>query len=491
MYAFALLDIERKELHLARDPLGIKPLYVASDENALIVFASEIRGLRPLLRTKIEPDPTTFPEFLLNGFLYEPNTGLKGVRKIMPGELRSIDLMTGSVNRTIYYDPLTRVRPEESFEELLLDSARVQSVADVKLGLFFSGGLDSTVVASACQSVEGLFVNYDEAGFGDQTYAREIAARLRLRTTEFRHNPERSGVDAIVEDFRHVARHTEELISDYTYSASALLSAAARRMGYKVMLSGMGGDELFAGYPRHMLARYQMIVHAAAAALKVGSPVLRRHPSMAKKVDRLLRFSSEGNFARAYTNLIGYFSESEVCALLGQRWACESFWGWTESVSERVKHLSPLKQAMYLDRFGFLAHNLMVIDKSSMANSIEVRVPLMSTPLADFGFGLEEREIINHVGGKKPIRSFLKKHLPKRLIDRPKAGFNPPLDGKINSLGRQEISAIMRKGAASDVVDSTYVERLLEAHFGGQSNQTYKIWQLLYFNFWLEQTAIA
>jgi asparagine synthase (glutamine-hydrolysing) len=493
MFAFAMLDRQQRQLYLARDPLGIKPLYVWTDNQSRIAFASEIRGLRPLANQAIEPDPATFAEFLLNGWLYEPNTGFRGVHKIMPGEFRRIDLDSGTMQSTIYYDPLSRPAPKSSFDELLADSVGLQRLADVNVGLFYSGGLDSSVLASASDNLEGLFVDYSgETGVNDDAiYAKPIADRLGLQFRTIRHDAATADPESIIADFQHVARGTEELISDYTYTASDLLSHNAHAAGYKVMLSGMGGDELFAGYPRYILARYRRIVRSFLPALRLAASALHKYPSMEKKMERLLRFSADGRFIRAYTSLIGYFSEQEVSRLLGTADACEPFWGWTETMGKKVKHLSPLKQAMYLDRFGFLPHNLMVTDKSSMANSIEMRVPLMSNALAELGFSLPDRRLLDYGGGKIPLRSLLRKRLPDGMVNRPKAGFNPPLDGKIAVLGYARIADILKRGPISHIVDGDFSCGIVRAHFSGMGNQTYKIWQLLYFNFWLEAATLA
>jgi asparagine synthase (glutamine-hydrolysing) len=488
MFAFALLDRRQRQLYLVRDPLGIKPLYVWADGAASMAFASEIRGLRPLVGGAIEPDPATFAEFLLNGWLYEPNTGFRSVQKVLPGEFCRISLDCGAMQRTIYYDPLSRPAPKSSFEELLAESVGLQSRADVNVGLFYSGGLDSSVLASASRDIEGLFVDYsgEKAANDDGIYARLIADRLSLRFKVIRHDPAAEGPEAVLADFRRVARGTEELIADYTYSASDLLSKNARAAGYKVMLSGIGGDELFAGYPRYILARYRSMVRKCLPALRLTASALRKRPSMEKRMERLLRFSADGRFIRAYTSLIGYFSEQEVSLLLGTADACERFWSWTETIGKRIEHLSPLKQAMYLDRFGFLPHNLMVADKSSMANSIEIRVPLMAKSLAEFGFSLADGGLLDYRGGKIPLRSLLRKRLSDEMVDRPKSGFNPPLDRKIFVLGYERIVEILKRGPISRVVDMDFCRSLVRAHFSGKANQTYKIWQLLYFNFWLE-----
>lgn len=489
MFAFALLDRACGELHLARDPLGIKPLYVWQQDQQHFAFASELRGLQPLMRQPLEADPDSFAAFLLNGWLYEPYTGFKGVEKLRPGEFRTIALSSGIARSSVYYDPLERPAPQQEFAALIHESMRLQHEADVRVGLFYSGGLDSSVLASVLPGeLDGLFIDYEQgaAAGGDAAYALDIARTLRLPVTVAHPAFADTDRDAILQDFRAVARGNEDLIADYTYSASHLLAQDARARGYTVMLSGMGGDELFAGYPRYTLTRYRGAVRALHAPLSMAASALRHRPDMAKKVDRLLRFSGEPRFFQAYTSLLGYFSEAEVNGLLGQSQACDAFWSAMAPMLQRVAHLSPLKQAMYLDRFGFLAHNLIVTDKSSMANSIEMRVPLMSNALAELGFATPDAALIDYAGGKKPLRQLLAGQLSKAQLNRPKTGFNPPLDGKIRALGQACILDVLGCGALASVLDMRQVSALVDAHFKGLGNQTYKLWQLLFFNFWLE-----
>ena len=486
MFAFALLDRARGELHLARDPLGIKPLYIWQDPGQHIAFASEIRGLPPLMTRPLEADPARFAEFLLNGWLYEPGTGFKDVEKLRPGEYRSIALASGESRSTIYYDPLDRPAPRHDFAALIGESMALQREADVRVGLFYSGGVDSSVLASVVPGdLDGLFIDYAQ-GAGDAAYALDIARTLHLPVQVAHPAFAENDGDAILEDFSAVARGNEDLIADYTYSASHLLARDARARGYTVMLSGMGGDELFAGYPRYKLTHYRAVARALHWPLSISAAALRHQPGMAKKVDRLLRFSGERRFFQAYTSLLGYFSEAEVNGLLGQPQGCSAFWSSMAPLLQRIAHLSPLKQAMYLDRFGFLAHNLMVTDKSSMANGIEMRVPLMSNALAELGFATPDAQLLDYAGGKKPLRQLLASKLSRQQLNRPKVGFNPPLDGKIRTLGKARILDTLGRGALASVLDRQQVSALVDAHFKGLGNQTYKIWQLLFFNFWLD-----
>lgn len=297
---------------------------------------------------------------------------------------------------------------------------------------------------------------------------------------------EASNPEAILNDFRRVAENTEEPISDFTFLATELIAAKARENGYKVMLSGMGGDELFAGYPRYQLVRNRYIIIFLSFFIKLFSPVLRKISFLSKKMDRLIRFSTQMDFFKAYTSLIGYFSPSEVNRLLKNKNSCDPLWIWGKKELKKIKHLSPLKKVMYLDRFGFLSHNLMVTDKASMLHAVEVRVPLMSNNLIDFSFHSKDSQLIDSRNYKKPLKKMLFNSLPEELFNRKKVGFNPPLDDKINLLGKELILNTLNSGPVSSLCDMNLIHEIVNNHFAKIRNETYKIWQLIYFNFWLE-----
>lgn len=489
MFAFVLVDLQRNVALLARDPFGVKPLYYAVDAGGGLVFGSELKAIAALHGHRLRPAPEFFAEFLLNGFLYEPSTGFEGVAKLAPGMCAEYDFATSSLSLSSYHDHVNEPPPRgRGFPELLQESMTLQCVADVPIGLFFSGGTDSTALAIAApRPLDALYVEYGEsASLSDTAYATAVADELGLEMRVISMRPEdQLGPDSILDGFATVAQQTEEPISDYTYLAASAIAQVARSRGFKVMLSGMGGDEFFAGYPRHLLARYRRLARAASPLLTRATGILESRPGMAKKAARLARFVDDADFGMAYTSLVGYFSVAEVDALLGGRDELDAYRKRLDAILEPARAKSHLKQAMLLDRFGYLAHNLTVTDRSSMAHGLEVRVPLMSKELGAFGATLPDHELIRGRRTKLPLKRYAERRLPRELVHRPKVGFNPPLDEKIASLGEARIRRSLREGASSSLLNPRAVDSIVSEHFEGRANNTYKLWQLLYFDFWL------
>lgn len=484
MFALALTDNEKGITVLARDRLGIKPLYWREDASGW-QFCSEIKGLGALSSTRLQPDSAFFAEFLLNGFLYEPHSGFIGVEKVPPGHGLTIDWKHWKATPFTWAQPLNA--PEgESLEELVDAAARLQSEADVPVGLFFSGGVDSSVLAASLGGrLKGFCATYPGRE-AEAATAKDIAERLHLPLEMAEMCAESRSPEDILEAFRAVAAGTGEPISDFTFLATAELSALARARGFKVMLSGMGADELFAGYPRYLMLRLRPLLRALSPLLRASAGWLRKHPSLARKTDRLIRFAAEADFVKAYTQLIGYLGPEEVNALLQNPHACESFWARMRQYLRALTAKTDLEKALALDLTGFLAHNLTVTDMASMQHAVEIRVPLLADSLLAYAQSAKVSTLMGFRRGKQPLRALLAKKLPHLLVNQPKAGFNPPLDASINALGEARIAAILQKGPVSRVCCLSVMQSILSAHFSGKRNETCKIWQLLYFNFWLE-----
>lgn len=486
MFAFALLDRRCERVVLARDPFGIKPLYLADLEDGGLAFASELRSLACLLGRRLVPDRAATAEFLLNGFLYEPASGFEGVTKLMPGCALEIDLRTLGRSTRRYHDHLHRAAPAATTSELINAELQLEVEADVPVGVFFSGGIDSSVLAAgAPRSVEAFLVDYGNGADGDSLAAREVAQALGLRLQVAERREAEATTESILEEFRAVAQGTEEPISDYTYIATRMLSRHAREAGFKVMLSGMGGDELFAGYPRYQAATRWPTLHRWRAPLTLAASAMRRSSRWSKRADRLTWFAQADSFAQAYTSLVGYFSADEVGRLLGSSRDVQASYARIDALLAPVKGDSVLRQCTHLDRFGFLAHNLTVTDRASMAESIEVRVPLLCTSIEDHARSLPDDALLLGRQGKRPLKDYLLPQIGAALVNRPKVPFNPPLDGRIRQIGADRLLAELRAGPLGRVLDLKPVAGWVTEHFMRQRDHTYRLWQLLYLNYWL------
>ncbi len=494
IFSFAILDRNRNELFCARDQLGIKPFYYFENlTRQCFYFASELKALFKFtpVPKRISSDGIT--EFLLNGWVYEPDCGLEQIKKIPPGHWLSVNLRKHTLRIEPYYNVVTTPPPRDTIQNLVHASIETQALSEVPIALFFSGGVDSSVIAERLRDrLTSMTVRYAgnemaAAGLQDDfTYGSRIAELLGLDLQVEDLEIKQQAADDILEQIRSICRGVEEPISDFTYYPSLLLSERARRSGNKVILSGMGADEMFLGYPRYLMVRYRSLLRWLAPVLRLAGPVARKLPSLAKKFDRLLSFVNAKDFAMGYSHLVGYFSLDEIKGLIKNPDTIVPYQEKLKGLLAPANRLDDTKKAMYLDLFGFLAHNFIVADKSSMAHSIELRVPLATRDILSKNFHEPVNRLMGFVCLKKSLKQMLTGALPRSLVYRRKTGFNPPMDGMIRLLGRTRIRSLLLGGYLNQYLNTSSVDSLIEQHFSGVANNTYKLWQLLYLHFWME-----
>lgn len=487
MFSFVLFDENVNVLYVVRDVVGIKPLYIYQS-NESIFACSEIKGLKAFSEVDFQFSSNDIFEFFNNGFLYEPSTGFESIKKLLPGHYLRLDLDSGT-RQTVCFNTVSSYADSKTLKEKISRALSQQDVAEVPLGIFFSGGADSTILATLSQDTDLLFAKYDKDPTSDVDlkYSVLIAGYLgkKLNTVDLQNDS--SDRESILKSFDFVARYSEELISDYTFWSTYSLSVAAKQKGYKVMLSGMGGDEAFAGYPRYMVLKNHRIIKFAYPLLLAMKKLKMFPSSLNKKFERLVSYSNEKNWAIGYSRLLGYFSTSELVNLFTEYESLNS------NYSTKLNFIrqsftgddkDKVKLGQHYDLTGFLSHNLAVSDKASMLASIELRVPLLDESIVAHGLAMPSKKLIDGKSLKYPLRLLLKSLIPQRFIDRPKTGFNPPLDGLIHKLGEETVMEELE--SLAQFLSMSEMRKIVKSHFSGQANNTYKIWQLIYFSRWIK-----
>lgn len=491
MFAFAIFDIIEDELYLCRDGLGIKPLYYYI-KNDNLFFASEISALKTQnLDFSICENAIT--EFFLNGFLYEPDTGFRYVKKVFPGNYVKISLKNKLVIEDfIFWRPIvskdTRSYSVNNIMGLVKKEYKSHLISDVPLGLFYSGGIDSsTLLTLGNEEVVPYFIDSKKGNVEstDKAYAKKIAKLLERSFITIDMQDGCKTKEELISKIKEIAFESEELLMDYTFSVSKAISQEARNRGYKVMMSGMGGDELFLGYPRHRLVRFEKFYFVVFFTLK---RILQRNKSFSKKFYRFKTFFENKDFVLRYTNLLGYFQEVELKDLLVRYdpLYLVNFRNKLNTLLDNYLSFIKVKQAQILDLYGCLSHNFSVADKSSMRASVEIRVPLATTELFDSSLRTPVKQLLNYKYGKLPLLNILKKSLDIKLFKRPKEGFNPDLEELIETIGLDTIFEILVNEKNLSFIRKDFIQNIINEHKSGKVNHSYRIYQLLYFNFWID-----
>lgn len=496
MFAFALYDEINSKVYLCRDGLGIKPLYYICTDNDLF-FGSEIAALKTQKKLDLSLCSDSMTEFFLNGFIYEPNTGFKNIKKVFPGSFLEISILENLIiKENVYWKPTINSelnKTETDLVALIKKEYHNHLVADVPIGLFYSGGIDSSVLMTLGNNeVVPYFINskFDLKESTELQYAKEIAESLDREFVMIDLTMDIKEAEKLLLSIEHVARKSEELIGDYTFFVSELISRKARENGNKVMLSGMGGDEIFLGYPRYRLIKFKK---AYKVIFLFANKLLAFSKKFSKKVDRFRAFFENKNFIFQYTNLIGYFQENELQDML-VNYNPSSLKKYEHKLTRILKDyslLSQVKKAQILDLYGFLSHNFMVADKSSMQASIEMRVPLATPDLFQQSINANADILMDFLKAKKPLLSILKEKLNLKLFSRPKEGFNPDLENLVSTIGNERISLLLNSDKILTYIKKEFIDNLINEHVKGVKNHSYRIYQLLYFKYWLDSNDFS
>lgn len=518
MFAFAIWDARERRLLIARDRFGIKPVYWTETPRGLL-FASEVKALLEAEDVRAEPDAAALHEYLAFLWVPGPETMFGGIRKLLPGHV--LEWRPGAeVSVRRYWRPRFDLGPaisepalRDGLRAVLERSVRRQLRSDVPVGVFLSGGLDSSgLLALATRVSDEPVASYTiafrdedqslEQSSDDARFARHMAERCGSRHHEIEVAPD------VVALLPKVVWHLDEPVADPAAIVTYLISEAAAT-DVKVLLTGQGADEVFAGYrvhgmpalanhlrllPRSVRRRVLPRILAGLPAMQDHVPgvhaglVLAAHRYLDKVVGGL-EFSAE----EAYLFYRSYYTEAEGRGLLSQETLCaiggSNAWAKHLAYFDDCRDLDPLNRMLYVDWMTFLPElNLTYSDKLTMAASIEARVPYLDNEVVDYMERVPSRLKLKWPTSKYLLRESLKGLVPDDIIRRRKAGFGAPIRTWLRKDLREMIDdllgpeSIQRRG----FFDYAAVRRLIDDDRSGRADNTYRIWALLTFEVWMK-----
>jgi asparagine synthase (glutamine-hydrolysing) len=518
MFAIALWKESERRLWLIRDRLGVKPLYYAWDGRVLW-FGSELKALRAFHAWRAEVDHGALGEYFQFGYVSAPRSIYRRVHKLSPGHwLELCD--TGEPTTRCYWSTLGPREPlagseselEEQLEAMFIDAFRYRMVADVPVGVFLSGGLDSSLVTAILQrhsgqTVRTFTVGFTDPGFDESPWARQVAAHLGTQHTEYILSPAE-----MVKILTRWANLFDEPFGDPSGVPTFLVSCVARE-SVKVALSADGGDELFSGYQHYgvMLARQRMLARMPRPARNALSQALQLLParSLQGVVDRLpapapLRHAARRAVVDKLEKLRVVLPEADPATLydLGM-----SFWTPAEG-AQLLGALAPPRPVLNGHPRSFADHMsccdlrhylpddiLTKVDRTTMAVGLEGREPLLDHRLVEFALRLPLSLRRGSLGTKHLLRRVLYRYVPRAILDRPKQGFGIPMSRWLRSELSPLLDTYLAPGRvrAAGILDPKVVERALSNFKDGGPRRdrldVQKVWLLLAFEMWREKWA--
>jgi asparagine synthase (glutamine-hydrolysing) len=511
MFAFALADEMTGDLVLARDPFGIKPLYYLPRGDGL-VFASELKGLTAAVGPELRIDPGAMAASMLYYWVPDQQCAIEGVRKLPPGSWARIR-PDGSFSVDRYWriaDVALEAAawPAPDLGAVVRESVTAHLVSDVPVSSFLSGGLDSSIVTvlahHAGQGIDAYTITFRRQDQGleampdDAVYARKVASQFGIDLHEIEIAPD------IVRLLPRVVDALDEPIGDPAAINTLLMCQAARERGVKVVLSGMGADELFGGYRKHlacvMAGKYGRLPAGPRAGVRfavdrIPVSVKGRGLRYARWAKRFLTFAElaeEPRFRRSYT----LYDPAELAALLSPDLA-----GYVDQVITEHSDVyndnalrDEVNRMCLADARLFLPGlNLAYTDRASMAASVEVRVPFVDPLVAFAAFALRGGQKIRGRQGKVALKQAAESWLPREIVYRPKASFSAPLRAWVRNDLQEVIGDVLVAGelVGSGMLRADAVRRLIKEEQAGREDHAKQIWQLLTLELWYRNARSA
>ena len=504
MFAFALWDRKREILFLARDRMGIKPLHYSLLPDGRFIFGSELKALAAHPGFSRNLDPLAIEEYFAYGYVPEPRTIYLDTFKLPPGHTLTLFRGKPLQNPVQYWDipfePNWTISEADAREELiarLKEAVDIRMIAEVPLGAFLSGGVDSGAVVAMMAELSKDPVNTCSIAFGDPKFNEAEYAEKVARRYHTRHSVE----EVSPEDFELIDRLAGLYDEPYADS-SALPTYRVCELAKKrvtVALSGDGGDENLAGYRRY---RFHMMEEKMRSLLPLGirRPLFGFLGAVYPKADWAPRvFRAKTTFeALARDSVEGYFhSVSLLSNGMRRKLFSRSFQSRLqgyEAVEVLKRHAKnsptddPLSLIQYLDMKTYLPGDILTkVDRASMAHALEVRVPLLDHKLVEWVSGLPPHFKLNGAEGKYIFKKALSSHLPEEILYRPKMGFAVPLAGWFRGPLEQKVKDALLGPRLLDsgLFDADYLRHLVEEHLAGRRDYSAPIWSLLMFDSFL------
>ena len=499
MFAIALHDSKSNSLHLVRDHLGIKPLYYMLT-NDFLVWGSEVKVLLASGLCRPELDPDAVNQFLTWEYVPGAATLMKGVHKLRPGEMLSLDLTTGRSRLVEYWDlPAYTSRDQTSdewadeVEQQITRSVRAQMVSDVPLGAFLSGGVDSSIVAATMGRAKTFSIGFDDPSYNELEYSKEVAEHLGVDHVTEVIQPH------VVDLFDSLMYHLDDPIGDFSIFPTYLVSKLARQH-VTVTLSGDGADELFGGYETYVANNMARRYDALPAILRRGliEPIVNRlRPTAAKKglINKAKRFvegvsDSPGLQHCRWRRFLDAEMRDALFTHDARNFIHTSPDAHITELFDRAGKRPDLDRCLYVDVKSYLSDNILTkVDRMSMAVSLEARVPYLDKELVELAFRVPDRLKVRDGKTKIMLKEIAARHVPASCVYRQKEGFSIPIKNWLGTQFRPLMDELLGYARIQDagLFNAAAIDTLKQQHLAGHDNHSHVLLSLIVFESWRDK----
>jgi asparagine synthase (glutamine-hydrolysing) len=509
MFAFSIYDKKKQKVYILRDRSGIKPLYLYQKDN-LTLFASELKSFHKYSDFDKELNSDAIAEFLKYQYIPEPYSIFKYCSKLRAGHFLEIDLKTKKTTMHKYWDvidhynkPKLDISEKEAIDEsekLLLSAFNYRMVSDVPVGVFLSGGYDSSIVTALIQSnmsdkLKTFTIGFDNKGFDEAPYAKKVSQHLGCDHTEY-YCTQKDALEIIPK----LSYIYDEPFADSSAIPTILVSQIAKK-SVTVSLSADGGDEIFAGYDKYSQAmqtygRFSKMPKFATKSITSMMdlvdpkhiPLLNKTYNFATRYEKIKEMISSNNSVEAMQKAGVYMTTSEVNRYIKND--IKSIKSNFDIVSSLNSENDDINQMLAIDYKTYMLDNILTkIDRATMSVSLEGREPLLDYRIIEFAAQLPSKYKYSEKGKKYILKEIAHKYLPKDLMDRPKMGFSVPIYDWFKDELRDYFMTYLDydRLEKEGIFNAKEVVRLRDSYLSGNKENVEKLWSFLMFEMWYEE----
>lgn len=504
MFAIALYDLKKEIIYLIRDRVGVKPLYYSMLSNGNLIFASELKSILQLNPSGNDIDYSAVYTYFYLGYIPAPATIFQSIKKVLPAHIIEYNLTSKEVKDFSYWTPIKNEYQYESFEDsvdkleaLLKDAFKLRMVADVPVGVFLSGGYDSTAVTALLQTEMTSRLKTFTIGFEDEAYNEANHAEAVARHLGTDHTTITCKLTDAIELVPKIPYHFDEPFADSSAVPTMLVSKLARQY-VTVSLSADGGDELFAGYQRHLKA-YQQLQRIASVG-KIFKKLVGEITHLLPYEKNIFKYDfvwkmntylSEKNTSKLFFNQLSVFSPYQIQIMLTK----DVFYNPLQEIYlPEIPDVSFLNSILLTDFYTYLPEDILTkVDRATMSVSLEGREPLLDYRVVEYAFSLPDNfKIENNKIQKAILRHIVHKYVPETIMNRPKMGFGIPIHKWMKNELRWMIDEhlnedkVKRQGFFNPDVVKQSVQYFLNSHSKTLIDHQ-RMWFLLMFQMWFDR----
>ena len=519
MFAFALWDSHTNELTIGRDRFGEKPLYYGW-QGSTFFFSSELKSIRSNSLFKSEIDRNSLGLYVKYAYVPAPHSIYKDIYKLAPGSFLIVSLNIRDSEPSVYWSSLEKMadgyenpfkgskdQAVEKLNNVLVDAVQKQMMADVPLGAFLSGGVDSSLVVAIMQSlsdkpIKTYTIGFEEDNYNEANHAKKVAEHIGTDHTEL-YVTEKDALNVIPK----LPYIYDEPFADSSQIPTYLVSKLASE-SVTVSLSGDAADELFGGYNRYLLANnlwkkisifpigFRQIISKLLTSLSPQtynslfiilsfSASFNKQRNVGDKIHKLMGVITSSSFLELYDRIISsWYKPSSIVIGGGDLFAFK------EAIPNQINNFDPISKMMAMDLISYLPDDILCkVDRAAMATSLETRVPFLDPSIMQFAWSLPLDYKIFGNKSKWVLREVLYKYVPKKLLDRPKMGFGVPIDTWLRGDLRDWAEKLLNEDRLlqEGYFNPQPIRKKWEEHLSGKRNWQHQLWVILMFQSWLEQ----